>query len=293
MRTGLQIFDGNNLSFHVPEIADISDWTVAVGASFCALAMTLLALLVISHRRQRREIEALSARTAALQAAMDERQSELPSHELSGRLLKAQEQERSRLARDLHDDVTQRLARLAIDVGLIARGTPGVPITPMLKEVQHGLSRLSEDVHALAYRLHPSVLEDLGLADAIRTECEHFSRLQSTPVEIHVRNLPEKLPLETSLCLFRIAQESLRNVARHSKASAVQVSLAKVDARLQLAVRDDGIGFDTSAYRNHPSLGHASMRERARLLDGELDIQSALGSGTTVMAWVPFNRESP
>src|SRR5439155_4461883 len=133
--------------------------------------------------------------------------------------------ERSRLARELHDDVTQRLARLAIDVAAIERGAggagggdPASPNRPALRAVQQGLSRLSEDVHAVAYQLHPSVLEDLGLPDAIRTECESFSRRESIPADVKVRDLPDSLPRETALCMFRITQEALRNVVRHARA---------------------------------------------------------------------------
>src|SRR5204862_524378 len=161
---------------------------------------------------------------------------ERQSRQLSAHLIRAQESERARLARELHDDITQRLARLAIDVAAIEREDPQTPSRPMLRSVQQGLSRLSEDVHAVAYQLHPSVLEDLGLPDAIRTECESFSRRESIPADVKVRDLPDSLPRETALCMFRITQEALRNVVRHARARVVQVSLGRIDAGLQLAV---------------------------------------------------------
>jgi signal transduction histidine kinase len=144
-------------------------------------------------------------------------------------------------------------------------------------------------VHALSYRLHPAILEDLGLAEAVKAECERFSRHQSVPAEVRIENLPADIPPEPALCLFRVMQEALRNVSRHARAHRVEVSLRSQDQGLQLAVMDDGAGFDPAAARNRPSLGLASMRERVSLVGGELDIESAPGQGTTVVVWVPTN----
>jgi signal transduction histidine kinase len=205
-------------------------------------------------------------------------------------LLAAQETERARLARELHDDITQRLARLAIDVGRCELGTSGVSPAETVRDVRQGLVQLSEDVHALSYRLHPSILEDLGLVAALRAESEHFTRQESVPVDVKSHEIPEVIPSGAALCLFRVAQEGLRNVARHAHARVVEISLRGLDGGLQLAVRDDGAGFDPAVDRDRPSLGLASMRERVRSLGGELDIESAPGQGTTIMAWVPFRQ---
>jgi signal transduction histidine kinase len=162
-----------------------------------------------------------------------------------------------------------------------------------MREVREGLVRLSEDVHSLSYRLHSSLLDDLGLAEAIKAECERFSRQESIPAEVKLRDLPPTLPRDAALGLFRIAQEALRNVARHAQANAVDIMLRAMDDGLQLAVRDNGVGFDPSRKREHLSLGLASMRERAGLLGGELDIESTAGHGTTVVAWVPLKAQKP
>jgi len=217
------------------------------------------------------------------------KQAEEAGRDLSGRLINAQEEERTRLARELQDDVTQRLARLAIDIGRIERGCDASSgWGELLRGVREGLACLSEDVHALAYRLHSAVLEDLGLVDALKAECEKFSRRESIPAELTLRELPVALPRDVSICIFRIAQEALRNVARHAKAGAVTVSLRSLEGGLQLAVRDDGIGLDPALHCGPASLGHASMRERTRMLGGELNIESSPGRGTTVLAWVPL-----
>jgi signal transduction histidine kinase len=147
---------------------------------------------------------------------------------------------------------------------------------------------LSEDVHALSYRLHPSVIEDLGLVEALRAECERVARGQSIRISLDSNAVPGRLHADTAICLFRIAQEALRNVVRHAKASNVDVSLQSKDGGLVLAVRDDGKGFDQSRADKRTSLGLASMRERISLLGGKLDIDSTRARGTAIVAWVPL-----
>ncbi len=220
----------------------------------------------------------------------ERKRTEAALRDLSGRLINAHEEERARLARELHDDLTQRLARLAIDAGSVANRADGVSAAETMRSVRDGLVHLSEDIHALSYRLHPAVLEDLGLAEALKAECERFSRQESIPANVTLRELPTVIPPETALCLFRVTQEALRNVARHAKAPTVKVSMQALDGGLQLAVRDDGAGFAPALQRERPSLGLASMRERVHLLEGELDIESAPGQGTTILVWVPLKK---
>jgi len=221
----------------------------------------------------------------------ERKQAEQTAREFGGRLLQAQEAERARLARELHDDITQRLARLAIDAGRAESARDGAARNETMRDVRDGLVRLSEDVHSLSYRLHPALLEDLGLPDALRAECERFTRQEAIPVEVKLEKIPTKVPSDAGICLFRVTQEALRNVARHARAPAAKVSLRPMDDGLQLAVADTGIGFDPKQQRPRPSLGLASMRERVRLLGGELDIESAPGHGTTVVAWVPLKAQ--
>jgi PAS domain S-box-containing protein len=209
----------------------------------------------------------------------------------SRQLINAQEQERSRLARELHDDVTQRLACLAIDVGRIEHASSHAAMEETMRGVRKELVRLSDDIHGLAYRLHPSVLEDLGLAEALKVEADRFARHQATAVEVKFNDIPASVPPDAALCLFRVAQEALRNVGRHAQARALEVWLRELDGGLQLAVRDDGRGFDPALAAGRISLGLAGMRERVRLLGGHLDIESAPGHGTTIVAWVPLRKK--
>jgi signal transduction histidine kinase len=218
----------------------------------------------------------------------------LAQEEFTRQLIATQEAERARLARELHDDITQRLARLAIDAARIEQGHSGQAVENTMRGVRERLVRLSEDVHTLSYRLHSSVLEDLGLVEALKAECERFARQESIACEVKLQgDVPNSLPHETSLGLFRITQEALRNVARHAQAGAVGVTLRRIDDGLQLAVHDDGSGFDPVQKRERVSLGLTSMRERMHLIGGELDIESAPGHGTSVVAWVPVKGNEP
>jgi PAS domain S-box-containing protein len=208
--------------------------------------------------------------------------------DFSARFIKTQERERARLARELHDDITQRLARLAIDVGRAEAGQTPQLAGEAVRSVRRELIRLSEDIHALSYRLHPSILEDLGLAAALRAEAERLENQISIPIVVRVEELPESISPDAALCLFRVAQEALRNTMCHAHAGRITISLRRAEGGLQLVVQDDGRGFDPAVQRDRPSLGLASMRERVQLLRGEFDLESAPGCGTTVLAWVPL-----
>jgi len=215
------------------------------------------------------------------------RRAERETASLSGRLLMVHENERRRVARELHDDVTQRLAALAIDATRL-EGPNQASANEATRSIRDGLIELSEDVHALSYRLHPSVIEDLGLVEALRAECERVTRSGAVTVRLDATEVPRKLPQDTALCLFRVAQEALRNVVRHAAATSVEVAVSPLDGGLQLVVSDNGTGFDSGSNAERPSLGLASIRERVNLLKGEVDIDSARGHGTTVLAWVPL-----
>jgi signal transduction histidine kinase len=212
------------------------------------------------------------------------RRSELTAHQLSGRLINAQEEERARVARELHDDVTQRLAVLAIDA---ARNERNSPHGAAMSSMREGLVRLSEDVQALSYSLHPSILKDLGLIEALKCECDRFPHCP-VRLEANCADVPEPLSQDVALCLFRIAQEGLRNVARHAGASRAQVSLRRLHGGLELTVKDNGTGFDPGKRQSGMSLGLLSMRQRAALLGGKTQIESSPGRGTTISVWVPL-----
>jgi signal transduction histidine kinase len=196
------------------------------------------------------------------------------------------------LARALHDDVTQRLALLAIDAGHKESGFTDTTAKQAMRSMRRDIVQISEDVHALCYALHPAILEHLGLIEALKAECDRVSGVEAMPVRFRAEDNLDEPPRSLALCLYRIAQEALRNVARHASATAVDVGLRSVDNGLQLSVRDDGIGFDPARKQARPSLGHAGMRQRLSLVGGELRLVSRPGHGTTVQAWAPLNKEA-
>jgi len=236
----------------------------------------------------RRDANNRAVRTyGVLRDITERKQVEDELQQLNRLLIRAHEEERALLARELHDDVTQRLAVLAIDVGRAEFAAPDGAQATQMRSVREGLVRLSEDIHSLAYQLHPSVLEELGLAEALRAECDRLRRRSRIDLSLELDPLPGVIGKDTALCLFRVAQEALNNVARHSGARAAVVTLRQADGGLRLAVRDDGVGFDAASAGKRRSLGLASMRERVRLADGTFDIASAPGRGTEIFAWVP------
>ncbi len=202
-------------------------------------------------------------------------------------LITAQEDERKSIARELHDDLSQRLARLSIDAAQLERHSSSRDEAGTAAEMRGELTKISEDVHRLAYHLHPSTLDDLGLTEALRIECERLESLESLPVRLHAPESVPDLSRDAALGLFRIAQEALRNAARHARASAVDLVLEAESGGVRLSIRDDGEGFDPLAERLRPGLGLASMRERAELLGGRIGIRSAAGRGTTIEVWAP------
>jgi PAS domain S-box-containing protein len=215
------------------------------------------------------------------------------TRDLTGRIISAHEEERARLARELHDDITQRAACMAVELARVEAQTRNPVIGKSLHALRKELARMSEDVHALSYRLHPTVLAELGLAEAIKAECERFTQQQAISVELALDEIPESLPHDASLCLFRVAQEALRNVARHSGAGRVELSIRERDGGLQLVVRDDGQGFDATVPARPPALGLSGMRERVRHLGGRFDVESAPQRGSSVLTWLPLQRRSP
>ncbi|HVK19464.1 MAG TPA: MASE1 domain-containing protein, partial [Fimbriiglobus sp.] len=208
---------------------------------------------------------------------------------LTGRLLQAQESERRRIAREMHDDWTQRLAVLGIDVAMLEQqlGAPD-KARPLLHSIQGKLMRLTEDVHALSRQLHPAILDDLGLVEALRSECAAFSEREGIEVSYCPEGVPEFLPKDVALCVYRIAQEALRNIAKHASVDKARVALTATDQELLLRVQDAGAGFDATGVPSRPGLGLSSMQERARLVHAALSVTSEPGLGTTVLVRVPL-----
>ena len=210
--------------------------------------------------------------------------------ELSGRLIEAQEEERKRVAREIHDDYNQRLALVAIDLEKLAEnlGDLSVEAGQQLRELNNRVSELGADLHSLSHSLHSSTLENLGLVAGVRALCQEFSEQQGMQVDFAHENVPRGIPGDAALCLFRVAQEALRNIKRHSGAHRAAVRLEWSDGKVHLAVSDRGRGFDAKKPVAERGIGIRSMEERLRPLGGRLEVQSRPMEGTRIDAWLPF-----
>jgi signal transduction histidine kinase len=208
---------------------------------------------------------------------------------LARRLLSAHEDASRQLARELHDDLSQRLAVLAMDAGKLAgKGIGPDVVTEGLKRIQEQVSALSRDIHAIARQLHPSILDDLGLDDAVKAACATFSEHEGIHVDYKSVRIPKDLSPEVALNLYRIIQEALNNIAKHAGASTVSMSIEEKNETIYLSVADNGAGFDRSDLRKIEGLGLASMRERVDLIRGALTIETGPGEGTKIRVVVPF-----
>jgi signal transduction histidine kinase len=255
---------GSLLNFREPTLWQRYKWHVVVTATV-GIAGLLLIIALITNLVKRRRAEEVA-------------------RSLGRQLLDAAESERARVARELHDDVSQRLARLAIEASGIPFEQNPAARDAITREVRDEIVRLGEDVHALAYKMHPALLQRLGLADSLRAECERFARQTSIDLSVNVEEIPAQIPHDTALCLVRVTQEALTNVSRHARSKTAEVSLRMASNGLELTVSDAGIGFNGKA---PVRLGLASMQERVRLLKGKLTVDSRPDHGTRVRAWVP------
>jgi len=209
--------------------------------------------------------------------------------QLARKLLTAQEDERRRLAREMHDDITQRLAVAAIACGQIQRDAELSAESKVdVTELSESLIKISKDVHQLSRRLHPSILEELGLLDAIRHECNAVGLQSKILVTMRFSQLPGNLSKELQLCLYRVVQESLRNMVKHSRATEGEIALNADAEWVHLEVRDNGRGIPDVRDRAEPGIGLVAMEERVQLVGGEIKITSSKDSGTCIDVRLPL-----
>lgn len=211
--------------------------------------------------------------------------------DLSGRLIGAQERERSRIARELHDDINQQVAMLAIEIQGLLRLLPDESSSQAKKKINALWEKtyaLSTDIQDLSHQLHSTKLEHLGITAALRGLCEEFSAQHNIEAHFEFRQVPAAVDSEIALSLFRVAQESLHNVAKHSHAKQVRVELIRADSGLLLRISDDGVGFDMNVRQSNTGLGLISMNERMRLVGGTFLLTSRKSLGTQVEAVIPM-----
>ena len=210
---------------------------------------------------------------------------------MSRKLVEAHEQERSRIGRELHDDVVQRLALVAIDLETIGKDIPdsAPEVRARISKLRSETTEITDDVQSLSHELHSSRLEYLGIDGAAKTFCREFGERQKVAVDFQSQDLPADLPSIVSLSLFRVLQEALRNAIKHSGVDRFEVRLWGIPAEIHLTVSDLGKGFEMEAAMKSSGLGLTSMQERLRFVGGELSINTKPKNGTTVHARVPFN----
>jgi PAS domain S-box-containing protein len=210
--------------------------------------------------------------------------------DVSRRLIEAQEQERSRIARELHDDIGQRLALLAVELEQLHQDLPDLhEVRTRTGELHKQASELATDIQTLSHELHSTKLEYLGAVAAMRDLCRELEEQTKVKINFESQDLPNPLPPNISLCLFRVLQESLRNALKHSGAPRVEVGLRGTPEEIHLVVSDRGVGFDGKAAKESPGLGLVSMEERLKLLKGTISIESKPKHGTRIHARVPLS----
>ena len=212
---------------------------------------------------------------------------------MSRKLIEAQEQERIRIARDLHDDIAQRLSLLANELKELQQSPPSSKskVLARMGAVQERTVEIANDVQTMSHELHSSKLEYLGVVVAMKGFCREFGEQQGVEIDFRSNDVPMHLSPEISLCLFRVLQEALHNSAKHSGVQHFDVQLREDSGEIHLDINDSGRGFDVNTAMHSQGLGLISMRERVRLVNGTIKIESRPKSGTSIHVHVPVASE--
>ena len=206
-------------------------------------------------------------------------------------MIQAQEEERGHIARELHDDIGQRLALIAVDIQLLIQADqqPKAEFGEQLENLRSQVETLSSDVHNLSHQLHPAKLEQLGLVPALKSLCREVQDSGRMSIAFSEKNIPKNVSSEISLCLYRIVQEAIRNVVKHSGVPQASVELTGEPHRIRLRVCDSGVGFNAEmVHEKKEGLGIVSMKERVRLAGGDITIQSQPSQGTRIDVQIPL-----
>jgi signal transduction histidine kinase len=207
----------------------------------------------------------------------------------AGIVIDAHEHERARLSRELHDDVGQRVALLSAELGVLREQLAAAPrhIQDQLSKVMARTQEIGAELHRFSHELHPARLEQLGLQSSIRASCDELSAARHIDIRFDVGGVPAAIDADAEMCLYRITQEALHNVVKHSRAKHARVAITFAAGEIVLRIADDGIGFDPDAVRDKVTLGLVNMQERARLLRGKLIVSSKPGEGTAIEVRLP------
>jgi signal transduction histidine kinase len=282
---------GSVIHFRTPSVWETYRAYI-VGTIVVVLAQAALIAALLTNRRKRKKAEeTIRAREASLRASYDRIRS------MAGRLINAQEAARAGIARDLHDDVCQKLAYVSIGVNSLrtAKGDIQDPETQkVFEELEKDTRNTFDGIRRLSHDLHPATLRLLGLAPALRSHCAEIAKRHAVEVKFDSGEIGT-VDTDVAVCFFRIAQESLRNGIDHGSATHLAVSLARAGDRLEMTVADDGRGFDVQAVRSNGAhgLGLVTMEERINIVGGHASIASEVGHGTTVRVEGPAEPAPP
>lgn len=253
-------------------------WYVLAGGAL-AILQTLLVVGLAINLVQRKRVE------RSLRAA------EKLAQDFSRRLIQAQEAERAHLAREIHDDMSQRMVALQFDLQALMNTRHGESLREnksLLAETSERMASVTTSLRQLSHRLHPAHLRLLGITEALR-DLQREMSTDSVKISVSHDNVPDSLPPDVMLCLYRLAQEALRNAVKHSGADKLSVHLQGGKDLVMMTIQDNGMGFDTRAARK--GLGLISMSERVQILAGRIEIQSQPGHGTTISVWIPLSEK--
>jgi PAS domain S-box-containing protein len=257
-------------------------------------ARLFLSLVRDEHNEPQYFVSVIEDITEKIQAERALRHSRQELRALAGRLINAEEEERKRISRELHDDLSQKLALLAFDTGglLVQPAPPAEKINEQLRNLQARVQQIGQNVRQISHQLHPSILEDLGLVAALTELCEEFSAREGIEVVFESEGVSNDLPIDVASCLYRVSQEALHNVLKHAQASQARLKVSASADGIHLCICDNGVGFDSETGLARPGLGIVSMKERINLVQGEFSIDSKPGQGTELRAFVPLPRKA-
>jgi signal transduction histidine kinase len=276
-----QLPAGSNVQFREYTFWEQNRAYVVGAVTIFLIQSCLIAGLLMQRSRRRRAESALRVNEHALQVSQED------TRRLAGRLIAAQEIERARIARELHDDLSQKVALLAMDIHQIGRSAAG--IRGRAEVMAERAAEIGTDLHNLSHELHPAKLQNLGLVQATQFLCRDLAQRHRLSIDFVHDSMPPHVPPDPALCLFRITQEALQNVVKHSGARDAVVRLTGTSQSLQLEIADSGRGFDTARLGN--GMGLLSMRERVNFLDGHMTIRSKAGTGTRIAVRVPIGND--
>ena len=261
---------GSVILFRKPTVVEMAKQFWVLTLIFLVALAVFVAYLDNSHRRL----------TSAKKREKD----------LSSKLMNAEEQERRRIAAELHDDFSQRLAVLSLGLENVEEATPAsfTDVHQRLRGLIKSTSELSTDLHSLSHQLHSSTLESLGLVPGLAALCKEFTASQGVRIDFTSTEIPRAIHPDTALCIFRIVQEGLRNLKKHSGSREAKVDVRMNGERVEVTVQDEGFGFDSKGQRTIEGIGIRSMEERARSLGGKFEVRSEPGKGTTLRAYLPL-----